>query len=367
MLGPELGVSLDFPVSCSRQEAYHLIPVVAPQDIPYVFYREEQLQNWQTGLPINVSRASISRWLVRIHPYRQTGNKERSQIVGIDLLQLINFIIAYPDATIDEMIVFMYNQGGELYSRKVVSQRLKELDIMKKKASIEAYQAQRQHVQFRVELFFNEPLPLGIRDVPRRRIVDFDEFGVTLEKCNRTGGWRLKVHRVRKDGHYHHGSKITCIFAIEPGDPNVPGNTRGSLDNPRRWIRCLQSVGTSSIAFRDFCDHVCTDIEQNPVAGSDTDNHRVFMWDNLAAHHSNYVHQTVTGRAGPCTFSIVARPQYHPKFGPIEYKICDLTEKIRLEKEEDWTMQMLEQAILNAAHVIGPFDSTFFHCGYIWT
>jgi arginine repressor len=124
-------------------------------------------------LPINVSRASISRWLVRIHPYRQVGNKERSQIVGIDLLQLVNFIIAYPDATIDEMIVFMYNQGGELYSQKVVSQRLKELDITKKKASIEAYQAQRQHVQFRVELFLMS-------------LFHFDEFGVTLEKCNRT-------------------------------------------------------------------------------------------------------------------------------------------------------------------------------------
>jgi hypothetical protein len=32
----------------------------------------------------------------------------------------------------------------------------------------------------------------------------------------------------------------------------------------------------------------------------------------------------VTGRAGPRQFSIVARPQYHPKFGPIEYKICEL-------------------------------------------
>jgi hypothetical protein len=60
--------------------------------------------------------------------------------------------------------------------------------------------------------------------VPRRRIVDFDDFGITLEKCNHTGGWRLT-----KDGHYHHGNKITCIFAIEPGDPNVPGNTRGGL------------------------------------------------------------------------------------------------------------------------------------------
>jgi hypothetical protein len=98
-----------------------------------------------------------------------------------------------------------------LYRQKVVSQWLKELDITKKKASFEAYQAQRQHVQLRVELFFNEPLPLGIRDVPRRRIVDFDEFGVTIEKYNHFGGWRLTVHRVRKDGHYHHGSKITCI------------------------------------------------------------------------------------------------------------------------------------------------------------
>jgi hypothetical protein len=84
-------------------------------------------------LPINVSRASICCWLVRIHPYCQTGNKERSQIVGIDLLQLVNFIIANPDPTIDEMIVFMYDQGGELYSRKVASQRLKELDITKRR------------------------------------------------------------------------------------------------------------------------------------------------------------------------------------------------------------------------------------------
>jgi hypothetical protein len=53
-------------------------------------------------------------------------------------------------------------------------------------------------------------------------LIDFDEFGVSLEKCNRTGGWAVKVLRVRKDGHYHHGAKITVIFAIEPGDPQLP-------------------------------------------------------------------------------------------------------------------------------------------------
>ena len=69
------------------------------------------------------------------------------------------------------------------------------------------------------------PPPLGIFQVPRRRLIDVDEFGATFEKCNRTGGWAMKVLRVRKDGHYHHGIKITVIFAIEPRDP-ARGNNR---------------------------------------------------------------------------------------------------------------------------------------------
>jgi transposase len=43
----------------------------------------------------------------------------------------------------------------------------------------------------------------------------------------------------------------------------------------------------------------------------------VFIWDNLTAHHSAYVHNTVTGCVGPSNFSIVPRPPYHPKYGPI--------------------------------------------------
>ena len=124
-----------------------------------------------------------------------------------------------------------------------------------------------------------------------------DEFGVTFERCNRTGGWAVKVLRVRKDGHYHHGAKITVIFAIEPGDPALAPHVRGSVERPRRWIRCVRAVGTTTNIFRDFCDYVCTDIETNNIPG--TDFHRIFIWDNLAAHHSRYVHSTVTVRAGP--------------------------------------------------------------------
>jgi len=70
------------------------------------------------------------------------------------------------------------------------------------------------------------PPPLGIFQVPRRRrLIDVDEFGAMFERCNRMGGWTVKVLRVRKDGHYHHGIKITVIFAIEPRDP-ARGNNR---------------------------------------------------------------------------------------------------------------------------------------------
>ena len=117
------------------------------------------------------------------------------------------------------MAAFIYNEGGDLYSRQTISRRLDEMEITKKRASTKGYQTQRPDVQFRVRSFWNFPLPLGVFQVPRRMLIDVDKFGVTLEKCNRTGGWAVKVLQVRKDGHYHHRAKITVIFAIKPGDP----------------------------------------------------------------------------------------------------------------------------------------------------
>ena len=220
-------------------------------------------------------------------------------------------------------------------------------------------------MQFRVCFFWNCPPPLGMFQVPRRRLIDVDEFGVTLEKkCNRTGGWAATVHRVRKDVHYQHGIKMTVIFAIKPGDLALPAHVRGSVERPRRWIRCLRAVGTTTNIFRDFCDYVCTDIETNNIPG--TDFHRVFIWDNLTAHHSAYVHNTVTGRVGPSNFSIIPRPPYHPKYGPIEYKICEVMGKIRLKKEEDWDMNCLKHEIMIVANQIISFDTTFQHCSFRW-
>ena len=126
-----------------------------------VWFREIQLQRFNAGEAIDVSLASIYRWGDRLEPFRQTGNTERKTIVGADLLSLVTYITAWPDATLDEMAVFIYNEGGDLYSRQRISQRLAELDITKKRASTEGYQTQQPDVQFRVWGFWNCPPPMA--------------------------------------------------------------------------------------------------------------------------------------------------------------------------------------------------------------
>ena len=77
-----------------------------------VWYREIQLEKFHAGEAIQVSRRSIYRWDVRLEPYRQTGNRPRTTVVGVDLLNLVTYITAWPYATLDEMAAFIYKEGG---------------------------------------------------------------------------------------------------------------------------------------------------------------------------------------------------------------------------------------------------------------
>jgi hypothetical protein len=124
-----------------------------------VWYREQQLQRFNAGEAIDVSLASIYQWADHLEPFHLTGNRARARIVGVDLLSLVTYITAWPDATLDEMVVFIYNKGGGLYSRQAISTCLRELDITKKRASTKGFQTQQLDVQFRVWGFWNCPPP----------------------------------------------------------------------------------------------------------------------------------------------------------------------------------------------------------------
>ena len=92
-----------------RQVAPH--PFLGGTGYP-VWYHEQQLEKWNTSTVTDISESSLFRWSGRLEPYRQTGNRERSQIIGTKLLNLVTYITAWPDATLDEMVAFIFNEGG---------------------------------------------------------------------------------------------------------------------------------------------------------------------------------------------------------------------------------------------------------------
>ena len=80
---------------------------------------------------------------------------------------------------------------------------------------------------------------------------------------------------------------------------------------------------------------------------------------------SHLVAQIVKGRQGPTVFSFVPRPPYQPKYGPIEYAICDLVGHLAIEAQANWTTELLERKIRDAAQQIKGFWNTFDFCGYL--
>jgi DDE superfamily endonuclease len=155
-------------------------------------------------------------------------------------------------------------------------------------------------------------------------------------------------------------------MGVEAGDPRLPAYVNGSIENPRRWITVSESVGTNAFDFADFCDKVCKDIEDFPAPGN-VDEVRVFMWDNLAAHLSPIVAETVEARPTANMFVIVRRPPYQPKFGPIEYVFSQLAAEMEKRVRPDWGTADLIREVKLAAFRLGRnggFNNTFAHCGY---
>ena len=99
------------------------------------------------------------------------------------MINMVCFLIAHSDSTCKKIAVCIYNEGDELYDNLTICKRLKELQIMKKKVSTEAYQALRPEIWFWVFAFWNHPPPLGVRDVLRYKLIDIDEFAITLKNA----------------------------------------------------------------------------------------------------------------------------------------------------------------------------------------
>ena len=313
-----------------------------------------------------VSERSIERWETRLIPYRMTGGIEREALTGADQLWFSICIFIYPDASADEVCTFIVVQGGNVYSREQISTRCEELEIARKRLSKEACDAFSPRVQRRVRWFWTLPPPLGIANIRMAILIDIDETGFYLSKLGSNYGRAVGCLRVRVPRHYtRNDQKLNVIIAVEPGDPNLPANVDGSVQNPRRWLM-ITVENVDQFVFGEFMEMLCTDLETNGTQnGLDMD--RIFMWDNLSVHNTPYVTQLIQGRPTANRFRTVNRPPYHAKIAPIEYVICELACELDRRVQRSWTAVELRQNIEDIGRRIGRnggFQRTFVHCGF---
>ena len=227
--------------------------------------------------------------------------------------------------------------------------------------STEARQASLPINVFKREQFWSQPFPFGINGCERRRLIDIDECGRELQNTNRKYGHSFSGVRVVKPRHESRDTKLTVILAVEPGDPALNPEVRGSVNNPRRWLRILVKAGTSTIDFNDFCRYVCENIQNNHPEGMVGNNQRVFLWDNLTSHRSPIFHQTVEGEFG---HRIIRRPPYKPSDAPIEYVFCSLICELQTRTFYTNNLNELIYAIQVVVSNLQGFNNTFHQLGY---
>ena len=80
---------------------------------------------------------SVRRWENRITPHRMTGGIQKTRITDADQLLLSICICIYPDASSDDICIFIIANNGVVYSRQIVSQRFSEMGLSRKKSSRE--------------------------------------------------------------------------------------------------------------------------------------------------------------------------------------------------------------------------------------
>ena len=60
---------------------------------------------------IGCSSYTVRRWENRIVPYRMTGGRQKDKLTGADKLLLSICVFIYPDASSDDIFIFVINNG----------------------------------------------------------------------------------------------------------------------------------------------------------------------------------------------------------------------------------------------------------------
>jgi transposase len=222
-----------------------------------------------------------------------------------------------------------------------------------------AYQAFTERNLTRRRLFWTMPWPIGIHGIPRRLLIDANEFRLHQNDANRKYGSAPRGLQIHKPGDYDRGTfKLTVILAVKTGDWRIPNEDIGSVSNPRVRARVTEEPGTTVVAYREFVEHVLNtyDAVANPAL------RQTLIHDNLSAHKASEVYEAMR----ECGHRVVCRPPYRPQDGPVE----DAINQVCVQLDKRWSkcvdlelMNTVVEEIIDGN--ITNMDETFVHCGYI--
>ena len=292
--------------------------------------------------------SSLRRWhLHGTGRKKKTGNAPSTVLRGEHefLLQLYRKI--YPKAEADEVRAFICQQSSDhaLYSRSAIGKREGGLGLTRKRSATDAYQAFTPQNIRRQRLFWTMPFPLGRLGLLRAQLNDTDEFGVWIEKANRSYGKSPRRISCREPGKYGHGEKWTVIISVMP--------------DGRRWVRMVKVAGTTAVQYSTFINDVINGPTGIGAAGPGVPQ-ITFLHDNLATHHSARVTNTIrlTGH------QVLPRPAYRPTDGPIEFAINTIEKELTgriLHIMDDSDLYRELQSVVTG---LRGFDAYFAHCCY---
>jgi len=180
-----------------------------------VLFHLNQYNNYTDAAEsIGYSTSSARRWDIRPHPYRMTGGAPRINLCGIDQLLLTICLYIYPHASSDKIAAFIdFNGGG--YSHPNISKRCKELDLVRKACSHEAYNTSLPGNMQKAVWFVTLTPPLGVRGLQPNRLLDIDETEIYLSKVNSKYGQGHRACRIHIPSHYTRINPKVCeIMAI---------------------------------------------------------------------------------------------------------------------------------------------------------
>jgi len=200
--------------------------------------------------------------------------------------------------------------------------------------------------------------PGGITDVPLVRLMDGDEMSFHLGEANPTYAHGVRGLRVRKGGHYGRSkNKIFVVMFIEPGDPSLGKDEKGSKQRPRIWYKVSTGSGMTIEGYKSFLE--------DEVLGKLRDNEpqRTLMHDNLSSHKAPEIYDTIYD-AG---HRVICRPPYRPFEAPIEWVFNQLASAVRrkwkeITNEKELIVEIIR--IIEERDGIGGFYELFEMCGY---